>query len=302
MKKNINTAKPQSMNMDVMRELLLKSMIACPNFYYENGFAISAGADFFGNVFDVSDGGPFLIEDYRIGYIVKGGINATVNLIDYQITEGEMIFVGRGSIVHANSVIGDTILKGFILSADLANQIFPDGKLSVLSNTATAFHSKASSADKTFIDDINRTAWNLVHNENYPVEVLYSLFRAVFHYYDNIYLSTTDIQQKGNNNLFNQFIKLVNQHSAKERNITFYADKLCLSPRYFSTLVQEQSGKAAKYWIDTAVATRAKIMLRHTPMTISQIAAELSFPNDSFFCKFFRRLTGESPTEYREGK
>ena len=298
MKKDIHTT-PQSMNMSVMRQLLFSIMQNSTSFYHSKEFAISAGADFFGKILEVSDGGPFLIEDYRMGMLVRGELDITVNLIDYHVTAGQMLFAGMGSIVHVHHVGKDSVIKGVILSADLMSQIFPDSKLSLLNCSATAFLHEATTDNRKFLENILLTTWSLAHSEDCPEEVLHSLFSALINYYNHLYSSSREHPQNGSN-LFNQFISLVNQYSDRERSIPFYADKLCLSPRYFSTLIQQQSGKPAKHWIDASVVTRAKVMLRHTPKTISQISTELNFPNDSFFCKFFRRLTGSSPTEYRE--
>lgn len=302
MKKNIHT--PQSMNMSVMREILLDRLLCSTNFFHTKEYAISAGADFFNKILEMSDGGPFLIEDFRMGILVKGEVHGTINLIDFHITPGQMVFVGRGSIVSIHRVDEGTILKGFILSQDLASQFIHEGKLSVMNNPATAFIHTSTAADRRFMENMILTTWAFVHNEDYPKEVLNSLFYSVIQYYDHLYLLSKNLRKEDESgrNLFNEFISLVNKYSDRERSISFYADKLCLSPRYFSGLIQEQSGKTAKHWIDTAVAMRAKILLRHTTKSISQVSAELHFPNDSFFCKFFRRVTNCTPKEYREGK
>lgn len=286
------------MNMNVMQQLLFSILQCNDSFYYTKEFAISKGADFFGRILDVSDGGPFLIEDYRMGMLVKGEVDITVNLMNYHVTAGHLLFVGRGSIVQLHHVNKDTILKGFILSADFISQIFPDRRPTLMSSSAIAFLLDASTNDRTFLDNILSTSWSLVHSEGYPAEVLNSLISGLIWYYDHLYAISDNRPQDGSN-LFNSFISLVNQYSDRERSISFYADMLCLSPRYFSSLIQEQSGKTAKHWIDASVVARAKVLLRHTPKTINQISSELSFPNDSFFCKFFRRLTGSSPSEYR---
>lgn len=297
MKKNIN-ATPHSMNINVMKQMLMNYMQDNDLFYASKEFAVSNGANFFGQVLTMSDGGPFFVEDYRIGYLVEGELDANVNLIDYHITSGTMVFIGRGSIAHIHNVSKGAVVKGFILSADMVSQIVSSNQMPLLSSSATAFKHESSSDDRAFFENILHTVWSLIHTEKYPVEVLRSLVLAILNYFNNLHVISNNLSQNSSG-LFNQFIALVNQYSDRERSISFYSDKLCLSPRYFSTLIMEQSGKTAKHWIDAAVVTRAKVMLRHTPKTISQISAELNFPNDSFFCKFFRRLTGTSPSEYR---
>lgn len=299
MKKDINSAPPKSMNMNVMRQMLFDSLQNNASFFFTQEFAISSGADFFGKILEKSEGAPFFVEDYRMGMLVKGEIDVTVNLISHHVRVGQMVYVGRGSIVHINRMSDDVLVKGFVISADMASQIFPDGRLPLMNSSATALRHEATESDREFFENIFLTTWSLVHTQQYPTDVLHSLLAALFNYYNHIYIAKCDVPQNSSS-LFNRFISLVNTHSDKERTITFYAEKLCLSPRYFSTLIQEQSGKSAKYWIDASVVTRAKILLRHSAKTISQISAELDFPNDSFFCKYFRRLTGTSPTEYRE--
>ena len=66
-----------------------------------------------------------------------------------------------------------------------------------------------------------------------------------------------------------------------------------------STLVKQVSGKAAKQWIDEAIVTRIKVELRHTDKSAAQIADEMCFANPSFFSKYFKRMTGLSPAEFR---
>ena len=59
------------------------------------------------------------------------------------------------------------------------------------------------------------------------------------------------------------------------------------------------SGKAAKQWIDDALVARIKVALRHTDKQMAQISDEMNFPNNSFFNKYFKRLTGLTPGQYR---
>lgn len=66
-------------------------------------------------------------------------------------------------------------------------------------------------------------------------------------------------------------------------------------------MVLSTSGVGAKEWIDRAVISTAKVLLRHSDKQTSEIADELNFPNVSFFCKYFKRLTGSTPLQYRMG-
>ncbi len=97
-----------------------------------------------------------------------------------------------------------------------------------------------------------------------------------------------------------EFIKLVHLHYMKERSVNFYASKLFISPKYLSLLVKEATGRSASRWIDDLVIMEAKNLLRFSGKNIQQVAYTLNFSNQSSFGKYFKHLTGMSPTEYQK--
>ena len=99
--------------------------------------------------------------------------------------------------------------------------------------------------------------------------------------------------------LFKEFIKLVSENHRKERRVDFYAERLFLSPKHFSTVIKKVSGKTAGQWIDDYVILEAKTLLKYSAMSIQEVAYYMYFPNPSFFGKYFRHHTGMSPSEYK---
>lgn len=100
-------------------------------------------------------------------------------------------------------------------------------------------------------------------------------------------------------NYVKDFVSLVVQHHVDERSVTFYAKKLFISPKYLSLIVKETTGRSANQWIDDYVIIAAKRLLRYSGKNIQQTAYELNFPNQSAFGKYFKRITGLSPTEFQ---
>lgn len=100
--------------------------------------------------------------------------------------------------------------------------------------------------------------------------------------------------------LMQKFSMEVQQHYKRERKVLFYADQLHLSAGYLSTIIKKYSGKSAAEWIDSYVILEAKALLRSTNLTIQQISDVLNFPSQSFFGKYFKRVTGMSPKTYKE--
>ena len=102
--------------------------------------------------------------------------------------------------------------------------------------------------------------------------------------------------------IFREFMGMIPQYYKIERSLEFYADKMCLTPKHLSEVIKKASQKSANSLIDNFVCLEAKAMLKSSSMTIQQISDELNFPSQSFFGKYFKRVVGISPKEYRNGQ
>ncbi|MEG1621845.1 MAG: helix-turn-helix domain-containing protein [Alistipes sp.] len=99
--------------------------------------------------------------------------------------------------------------------------------------------------------------------------------------------------------ILQQFLSLAVSDYMISRSVDYYADKLCVTPKYLSLVVQRSTGKSAATWIKDMVILNAKSLLKGTQMTILQISDKLNFANPSFFGQYFRRHTGCTPKAYR---
>lgn len=99
--------------------------------------------------------------------------------------------------------------------------------------------------------------------------------------------------------IFRNFMHLLSEKYLNERRISYYAQELCITPKYLSTIVKEVSQKSAAEWIDDFVMRDIKLLLTTTSMTIQQISDKLNFPNPSFFTQYFKRATGKTPKQFR---
>lgn len=100
--------------------------------------------------------------------------------------------------------------------------------------------------------------------------------------------------------LYTQFIHEVQKSYTKERSISYYADVLCVTPKYLSQIVHQVSGRFAGDWITDFVILEAKALLKSRKYTIQQVADMLHFANQSFFGKYFKDKVGCSPSEYQK--
>ena len=128
---------------------------------------------------------------------------------------------------------------------------------------------------------------------------LLDILMSVLNVYRSANCGKTD--EKTGANLSSRFYEAVIEHCTKHHDVGFYADLFCLSPKYFSTVIKEETGQAAGHWIRQHVVLRAKMLLRNDfEMSMLDISDALGFVDQTVFSRFFKRETGMTPFEYRQ--
>lgn len=100
--------------------------------------------------------------------------------------------------------------------------------------------------------------------------------------------------------VYERFMRLLVENYATQRGVAFYAEQLSLTPKYFSRIISDFSGRSAAGWIDEYVMIEAKTLLKFSRMTIAQISEYLNFASQSFFGRYFKHHAGVSPGEFRK--
>ena len=111
--------------------------------------------------------------------------------------------------------------------------------------------------------------------------------------------TSTAQRQTRADSIFTRFIMLVEENYKQERRVSWYADCLCISPKYLSETVKQVSKRTPNNWIDSYVTLEMRLQLKNSSKSIKEIAHDLNFPNQSFFGKYFKENVGMSPSEYR---
>lgn len=99
--------------------------------------------------------------------------------------------------------------------------------------------------------------------------------------------------------LADHFFRLLHTYYKTEKTASFYAAQLCITDKYLSRVIKLVTGKTFHFWSSDFIIKEAKILLKSTEMSITDISEKLEFPNSSFFARFFRQHTGMSPMQYR---
>lgn len=97
---------------------------------------------------------------------------------------------------------------------------------------------------------------------------------------------------------FNEFLDLLNDNHKQERSVQFYAEKLYITPKYLSTIVHKFTGLTASQAIDQYIIFAIKQTLYNNEQNIKKVSEEYHFQSQSFFGRYFKRITGLSPNTY----
>lgn len=254
---------------------------------------------------------PFKLTFTSAVLCCKGSIRAIVNRHEYVVGCNDALIVKSGSIVEFLS--GSDDLKIIAMA-------FEDKGNDELFNASTM---NANS----YI--MHRSVPVLMHLDDDEMQRQKRLYKEIRQFYSSVDVAYRDEVVKGylfvsaasflsklgegrqgkvsyeggrENELYLQFMDDLQVYGNKERMVSFYADRCCVSPKYFSKMIHLASGKTPIQLIKERVIVEAKVLLNSTDMSIQQIAEALNFPNDSFFCRYFKQEVRMSPMRYREGE
>ncbi len=119
---------------------------------------------------------------------------------------------------------------------------------------------------------------------------------------DSFRIENDGINASSKRYISSRLYEAIIKHYKEHRDVEFYANLFCLSPKYFSTAIKRETGHSANYWIQQHVTITAKTLLRtEEQYSLLQISERLGFPDLASFSRYFKRETGISPREYRKG-
>ncbi len=256
---------------------------------------------------------PCRFEGLMMIYCGKGRATLTVNLNEYDLGEGHLTIVSPEKIVKAtcacDTATDEVSLVIVAMSQKFASEIHVDFKR--LMNEALALKRAngiiLSEEHQSLLEDYFKLLAGVVTADNrFKDNTLTSLVSSMISFVAGVWsekmdrLDEAELQSSNRSRMvFEQFIRLVGEYHTRYRNVGFYADKLCLTPKYLSKLIKNSSGKSAPEWIDAFVILEAKNLLKYSDISIKEIVYRLNFPNQSVFYKFFKCRTGMTPSEYR---
>ena len=252
---------------------------------------------------------PIRFDGLYIGLREKGKARFSINLKEFEVGHNDLVICSPDDLVQAtldedvhlvqSMIVSSHFLKEMYISLNSFMPFFAARK------DQPVFHLTDDEIKeiKSFFIGIKNAVEG---NDYFRIDITKRLLAAYLYKLGSIiYRHLPELQEeaakplKREEILFKEFIRLVSEHHRKERRVDFYAERLFLSSKHFSTVIKKVSGKTAGQWIDEYVILEAKTLLKYSAMSIQEIAYYMNFPNPSFFGKYFRHHTGMSPSGYK---
>jgi len=105
--------------------------------------------------------------------------------------------------------------------------------------------------------------------------------------------------QRPTHRVVSRFMELVERDAARRHRVADYATELAVTPGHLSVLCTQYAGQSAKRLLHNTLVSRARRMLMYTDESAARVASSLGFEDPSYFSRFFRRETGQTPKEFR---
>ena len=236
----------------------------------------------------------------------SGGVKFKLDMEEYEVeTGGNIITFTPGQIISVESFTSDFDADVMILSSQFMESllVYLKGtipmRFGMMRQVVFKNNEQEKQMQKVFVKAVQHA---LKQTDNpFRLQMVQHVMMAIFYASDKPQSMSTksDVIRTNADLLTKQFLELVKVNFRKERQLKFYADELCITPRYLSRVVKECSGSSAADWIERYVVLEARALLKSTNMNIQQISDSLNFPSQTFFGKYFKRRVGMSPKEYR---
>lgn len=248
---------------------------------------------------------PYIVNDIAFSICIQGRGRLKINLKEYVIEKNTVITISPNTIIELLERSDDFLMEYLVFSVDFLGDvgIIASSDLPAKIDAEPCLHvSEEETQSLLEIHAIIVKQYNRI-NHVYREELAKTLLTVLLLEVASIYKVPREREAKLLNRkeeLFNSFIQLLIKHHTQERSVTFYADKLCLTPKYMAQIIKKVSGVSALEWINRMTILSIKAMLKSSNQTVLQISEDMNFPNPSFFGRYFKEHTGMTPVQYRE--
>ncbi|TLX77732.1 AraC family transcriptional regulator [Labilibacter sediminis] len=140
----------------------------------------------------------------------------------------------------------------------------------------------------------------LEKGEDFSTELLRSLLDTILNYSSSLYQSDDKSVSSGKGHLLvKRFFQLVEENYQNNLSVNQYAEALAITPNHLTQTLKQLTGRTSNDILQSKQILEIKRLLVHTNLSVTQIADQLHFTDQSYFTKFFKKATGVTPLKFR---
>lgn len=225
---------------------------------------------------------------------------------DYQFQKDDFIFLTEFHQVEILKISKARLLKfnrGFYCIYDHDSEVGCKGLLFFGARNVPSFHLPMQEKE-VFATVYHLFGLEFQRKDHLQLEMLQMMLKRILILSARIYKEDQKIDQVPNKqvDLVRDYNYLVEKHFRSHHKVADYAEILHLSPKSLANAFAKISTKSPLQFIKNRRILEAKRLLHHSDFSVKQVAYELGFEDIQSFSRFYKRETGQSPSEYAKGK
>jgi AraC-like DNA-binding protein len=241
-----------------------------------------------------------------ICYCQRGEIEMLVNLNPVTVGSDSQLILLPNSIVKTKRVSNNILLNIIEINESLFRDVSAHINPLFFRMLRTIPCIKLSPESKKAVNSFILLAKGIYKDTDnlYRQQIIRSALNAYMLYtydrYQRFYYTDDMNIESTRSKIFDSFVDLLHHNCNTQREVTFYADKLCISTKYLTDICHKVAGVSAKKIIDNFAILQIKILLHNPQLTMQDIAHKMDFPDQSYLGRYFKRFEGISPSSFRK--
>lgn len=248
---------------------------------------------------------PF--KDYLSHALCTGGhCKFLFNGKEFELQKGDIMIVRKGKLMEKVRPSIDFQVTNIMIASEFISASSPQsnygvkGQLALFLNPVMHLTEEQYSTCQKDFDNIAFRLSQTSHHfyDELLMNAVQTMILDFFDFHSHLYKDPDVSVQYAS--IMNRFLSMLeNGEYRKNREVAWYADKLCITPKYLSQVTKEVSGYSANFWINRYTILDISRLLRDKSITFVRISDMFGFSSPAYFCRYVQRYLGSNPTEYR---
>ena len=240
-----------------------------------------------------------------IGLCTQGEIIYKLDTQEQVIKPGDILIVSERHVVdsyrHSPDMQGLCMMMSLHFFHEIIQNIRDVSSLFLFarSHPVMSLEQKEIDTFKAYFNVIKQRLGD--KSNHFHKDLIRTLLLAMFYDLSNIIyrVQNSDRPRSRAESIFLDFIRMVEKNCRTERRVGWYAQQLSMTPKYLTECVKQISQRTPNEWIENYVSLELRVQLKNSNKSIKEIANEMHFPDQSLMGKYFKKIVGLTPLQYR---